>query len=206
MFNRVMQRAVARRLAALERVADFLFAGREAAWLRQVLREWQSWDIPDLVPSSDNEISSDPPGLSGTSSDASDDSEPSSPSAGYRALQQAIEPTPTRPWLAPPKLSEPQPPPPRMPFLLLGLDNFIRDRRHSSLSRLSSPPPQALVPQHAIEQCALADSASCAAGPRPSAGHRAHPHRPLAAPAQAARTQAASALFELPSPSSRAAT
>ena len=29
----------ARRLAALERVADFLFAGQEAAWLRQVLPE-----------------------------------------------------------------------------------------------------------------------------------------------------------------------
>ena len=31
----------ARRLAALERVADFLFAGQEAAWLRQVLPEWR---------------------------------------------------------------------------------------------------------------------------------------------------------------------
>ena len=37
-----MQRVVARRLAALERVADFLFAGQEAAWLRQLLREWRS--------------------------------------------------------------------------------------------------------------------------------------------------------------------
>jgi len=36
----LMQRVVARRLAALERVADFLFAGQEAAWLRQLLREW----------------------------------------------------------------------------------------------------------------------------------------------------------------------
>ena len=32
----------ARRLAALERVADFLFAGQEAAWLRQLLREWRN--------------------------------------------------------------------------------------------------------------------------------------------------------------------
>ena len=110
LLNRVMQRAVARRLAALERVADFLFAGREAAWLRQVLRDWRVLNPPDLVPSSENEAPSD----------ASDDSEPSSPSAGYRALQQAIEPTPTRPWLAPPKLSEPQPPPPRMHFFVVG--------------------------------------------------------------------------------------
>ena len=41
MISRVMQRVVARRLAALERVADFLFAGQEAAWLRQVLPEWR---------------------------------------------------------------------------------------------------------------------------------------------------------------------
>ncbi len=36
-----MQRVVARRLAALERVADFLCVGQEAAWRRQVLREWR---------------------------------------------------------------------------------------------------------------------------------------------------------------------
>ena len=35
----------ARRLAALERVADFLFAGQEAAWLRQLLREWRVADF-----------------------------------------------------------------------------------------------------------------------------------------------------------------
>ena len=39
--GKLMQRVVARRLAALERVADFLFAGQEAAWLRQELREWR---------------------------------------------------------------------------------------------------------------------------------------------------------------------
>ena len=38
-----MQRAVACRLAALERVADFLLAGQEAAWLRQVLHKWGDW-------------------------------------------------------------------------------------------------------------------------------------------------------------------
>ena len=39
--GKLMQRVVARRLAALERVADFLFAGQESAWLRQVLHEWR---------------------------------------------------------------------------------------------------------------------------------------------------------------------
>ncbi len=44
-LEELMQRVVARRLAALERVADFLFAGQEAAWLRQLLRDWRtsSW-------------------------------------------------------------------------------------------------------------------------------------------------------------------
>ena len=40
LLEELMQRVVARRLAALDRVADFLFAGQEAAWLRQLLREW----------------------------------------------------------------------------------------------------------------------------------------------------------------------
>ena len=45
LLEELMQRVVARRLAALERVADFLFAGQEAAWLRQLLRDWRtsSW-------------------------------------------------------------------------------------------------------------------------------------------------------------------
>ena len=43
--EKLMQRVVARRLAALERVADFLFAGQEAAWLRQLLREWRVADF-----------------------------------------------------------------------------------------------------------------------------------------------------------------
>ena len=44
-LEELMQRVVARRLAALERVADFLFAGQESAWLRQVLHEWREWCI-----------------------------------------------------------------------------------------------------------------------------------------------------------------
>ena len=66
LFNRVMQRAVARRLAALERVADFLLAGQEAAWQRQVLHEWRELNPPGLLSSSDASDDSD---------DASDDSD-----------------------------------------------------------------------------------------------------------------------------------
>ena len=70
MLNRVMQRAVARRLAALERVADFLLAGQEAAWLRQVLREWRVLNPPSLLPSSEDEA---PRGIRESSGDDSDD-------------------------------------------------------------------------------------------------------------------------------------
>ena len=71
-LDRVMQRAVARRLAALERVADFLHAGQEAAWLRQVLREWREMNPPSLLTSSDDEA---PGGVRESSGDDSDDAD-----------------------------------------------------------------------------------------------------------------------------------